>query len=54
MQDPRVQYLFPLHDGAVAEHLQELLVGLQMFPLNGLVHDANFSEQRHSPSIGSQ
>ena len=54
MQDPRVQYLFPLQAGAVVEQVHELLVELQMFPLDGLGHDSKFSEQRHSPSIGSQ
>ena len=49
-----MQYSFPLQDGAVAEQVQELVVELQMFPLNGLGHDTKCSEQRHSPSIGSQ
>ena len=54
MQDPRVQYSFPLQAGVLAEQVQELVVELQMFPLNGLGHDTKCSEQRHSPSIGSQ
>ena len=54
MQDPRVQYSSPLQDGAVAEQVHELLLESQMFPRNGLEHDTKFSEQRHSPSLGSQ
>ena len=49
-----MQYSFPLQAGVDAEQVQELVVELQMFPLNGLGHDARFSEQRHSPSIVSQ
>ena len=54
LQDPRVQYSFPLQARAVAEQVHELLLELQMFPRNGLEHDTKFSEQRHSPSLGSQ
>ena len=54
MQCSRVQYSFPLQAGEVAEQLQELFVESHMFPRDGSVHDIKFSEQRHSPSIGSQ
>ena len=54
MQDPRVQYLFPLQIASVDEQLHAPLFELQKSPLEGSEHEANVSEQRHSPIVVSQ
>ena len=51
VQDPRVQYLFPLQIASLDEQLHEPLFESQKFPLEGSEHEANVSEQRHSPKI---
>ena len=54
MQDPRVQYLFPWQIASVDEQLHEPLFESHKFPLEGSEHEANVSEQRHSPTVVSQ